>query len=314
MERTIEQIDLELTNLRLQVAEEKKLKNTIKELSRQILQRQSAVMTCKSDFLTEQADVDALENLSFTSFFAAIHGNKEERLEKERREALTAKAFYDAACFDLEDLKRRLECANVRIAELVGSKNKLSELLVEKTKLMFAMAGGSAESLLELEDAISACIAQQKELSEAIEAGEHAISALQTMIATLESAAGMGMWDMIGGGMFTTMLKHEKLDEVRGHADTVRRAMSYFQTELSDVSFLEIPDLQLSEFTVFADYFCDNIFVDMFVQNQINATQDNANKTLEGIEELVEELSAQLEESKMDQQDLEEEREELLAE
>ena len=53
----------------------------------------------------EQEDVEELERLSFASFLARIRGEQAERLDQERREAVAAKARYDAARRDLEDLE-----------------------------------------------------------------------------------------------------------------------------------------------------------------------------------------------------------------
>ena len=140
----------------------------------------------------------------------------------------------------------------------------------------------------------------------------HAISALHAMLKALDVTKGLGTWDIAGSGLFTTVSKLEKSDEVRDRADTAHRAMSRFQTELADVSFLEIPDLQLNEFTVFADSFFDGIFSNTLGNGQITVAQDSAIDALDVIEELVEELCAQLQESNMDKEHLEEERAELL--
>lgn len=55
----------------------------------------------------------------------------------------------------------------------------------------------------------------QKEKREAIDAGRKAISSLETARDNLNSAKNWGLVDMFGGGFFTTMIKHSKIDQAK---------------------------------------------------------------------------------------------------
>jgi len=55
----------------------------------------------------------------------------------------------------------------------------------------------------------------EKEKREAIEAGRRALNSLQTAKENLNSAKNWGLADMFGGGFFTTMLKHSKMDQAK---------------------------------------------------------------------------------------------------
>ena len=55
----------------------------------------------------------------------------------------------------------------------------------------------------------------EKEKREAIEAGRRALNSLQTAKENLNSAKNWGLVDMFGGGFFTTMLKHSKMDQAK---------------------------------------------------------------------------------------------------
>ena len=55
----------------------------------------------------------------------------------------------------------------------------------------------------------------EKEKREAIEAGQRALSSLRTAKENLNSAKNWGLVDMFGGGFFSTMLKHSKMDQAR---------------------------------------------------------------------------------------------------
>ena len=53
----------------------------------------------------------------------------------------------------------------------------------------------------------------EKEKREAIEAGYRALNSLNAAKENLNSAKNWGLVDMFGGGFFTTMLKHSKMDQ-----------------------------------------------------------------------------------------------------
>ena len=53
------------------------------------------------------------------------------------------------------------------------------------------------------------------EIREAIDAGNRAMDALDEALGHLKTAHGLGIWDMLGGGFFSTMLKHSKIDQAQ---------------------------------------------------------------------------------------------------
>ena len=62
----------------------------------------------------------------------------------------------------------------------------------------------------------------EKEKREAIEAGHRALNSLQAAKENLNSAKNWGLVDMFGGGFFTTMLKHSKMDQAKRNMDQDR--------------------------------------------------------------------------------------------
>ena len=97
------------------------------------------------------------------------------------------------------------------------------------------------------------------EIREAIDAGNRAMDALDEALGHLKTAHGLGIWDMLGGGFFSSFLKHSKMDDAQ-------RAMQYAQQELQNFS-RELADVQMAlDFQVnfdgmirFFDMFCDDV-------------------------------------------------------
>ena len=59
----------------------------------------------------------------------------------------------------------------------------------------------------------------EKEKREAIEAGHRALNSLSTAKENLNSAKNWGLVDMFGGGFFSTMLKHSKMEQAKQNMD-----------------------------------------------------------------------------------------------
>ena len=154
---------------------------------------------------------------------------------------------------------------------------------------------------------------QIRELDEAICAGKDVGYALDQMIGQLDSAAGWGTWDILGGGMLATMAKHGRMNDAQNAAFQARQAISRFRTELADVSQLRVPDLQVGEFTSFADYFFDGLFVDLYIQDKIGTARRSAEETAAQVEDLLSQLRRERDRTAERAAELERERERLLA-
>ena len=76
----------------------------------------------------------------------------------------------------------------------------------------------------------------EKEKREAIEAGRRALNSLQTAKENLNSAKNWGLVDMFGGGFFTTMLKHSKMDQAKQNMEQAKYDLRNFSRELNDVN------------------------------------------------------------------------------
>ena len=75
-----------------------------------------------------------------------------------------------------------------------------------------------------------------KEKREAIDAGYRAINSLKTARDNLNSAKNWGLLDMFGGGFFSTMLKHSKIDQARQNMEQAKYDLRNFSRELNDVN------------------------------------------------------------------------------
>lgn len=311
--RTLEDINAELEQVRQKLDRARKLSAVMEDLKAQHEERKRAAEDALKVLYREQEDVEELERLSFASFLARIRGEQAERLDQERREAVAAKARYDAARRDLEDLEARFQAAQKERAGLEGLSGRWKALMEEKEELLCQAGGERAKRLIQIGCDLDSLGAQIRELDEAICAGKDVGYALDQMIGQLDSAAGWGTWDILGGGMLATMAKHGRMNDAQNAAFQARQAISRFRTELADVSQLRVPDLQVGEFTSFADYFFDGLFVDLYIQDKIGTARRSAEETAAQVEDLLSQLRRERDRTAERAAELERERERLLA-
>lgn len=311
--RSQEELDRELEQARQALDRARKLDVMLGDLQVQEEQCRKAEAEAWELLNREQADVEELEGMSLASFWARLKGDREERLDQERREALAAKARYDAARRDREDLERRLASVREERDSLLAWQDRYQALLEEKEDLLRRTGGDKARELIRLEEDAGEIRRQLREVREAAEAGDHARYALEEMASALDSASGWGTWDIFGGGMLVTMAKHDAMDNAQQLGDQARQALSRFRTELADVAAVEVPDVQLGGFAAMADYLFDGLFADLYVQGQISDAQAGVNRSLDQVSGLLNNLARERQRLEEEARQLERRREDLLA-
>ena len=310
--RNIQEIDRELERARQKMERSRKLDVILQDLKEQSVRRRRAEEEARAVLEKEQGDVEELERMSLVSFLARIQGDLESRKAEERREAAMAKARYDAAKWDLEDLDRRLRDFAQEKESLKGLEKQYQALLDEKEAVLRSQGGAQSQRLGQLAQEQERTAGELREIQEAIQAGLAAQRALEEMSGDLRGAENWGVWDMVGGGIMATFAKHGCLDDAQDAAYEARRALSRFRTELADVSSEQVPDVELGDFAVFADYFFDGLFADLFVQSRIREAQEQVEAVTQRVERLIVRLRDERENLEEKQGQLDWERERLL--
>ena len=125
-----------------------------------------------------------------------------------------------------------------------------------------------------------------REIDEAIRAGARALDSLREAKNQLNSARNWGIYDMIGGGLISSMIKHSKIDQANEWMDQANRDLRCFAKELRDV---DGEDLQIDtgSLVTMLDIFCDNFFSDLLVQQKINDGRARIDALSERIEDVL---------------------------
>ena len=118
----------------------------------------------------------------------------------------------------------------------------------------------------------------QREIREAIQAGEAALRSLERAKEKMGSAKNWGIFDMMGGGLFNSLFKHSKIDRASADIEEAKRQLAVLKKELEDVSISEDFSVGIGDGLRFIDTFLDNVFADVVVQSRINSAIERLDK------------------------------------
>ena len=121
---------------------------------------------------------------------------------------------------------------------------------------------------------------RERELNEALMAGEDVLRALYTAQKELNSSANWGLFDMFAGGMLSTMIKHGHMGNAERALSDARVAMDRYRREIADVREMPQIHIEVDGFLSFADFFFDNFFVDWMVQDKIERARQQVNDAI----------------------------------
>ncbi len=280
-----------LNELYEKVAKKRKAEAELEELYIRAEELSVKVEGLKDRRDIEQHDVEKLEGRSLAAFFYNVIGKKEEKLEKEKREAYEAAVKYDAIAFEYESVKRGIEQRQVIVKELEGCEKQYGSAMVDAVQHISTSGNPHAKEVMKLQEELNYLKAQNKECDEAIAAGEYALNVALDVESSLDSASSWNTWDIFGGGgIITHMAKYDHLDDAQEKIEKLQVELAEFKTELTDVNISADIKIEIDGFTKFADYFFDNIFTDWEVGGKIADGIAQVTDTMQSIKNVIEEL------------------------
>lgn len=126
-----------------------------------------------------------------------------------------------------------------------------------------------------------------REINEARTAGREALYSLQQAEEKLSSARSWGIFDMLGGGLISTMVKHSKINDASDLMEEAQRKLLVFQRELRDVQMPTRFRVQIGDFLTFADFFFDGLIADWMVQSRIGEAREQVREASERVRQML---------------------------
>ena len=134
----------------------------------------------------------------------------------------------------------------------------------------------------------------RREMKEAMDAGERALSSLRNAQEKLNSAGNWGLFDMFGGGLFSTIMKRSKMDDAQQLMEVAKSDLKRFQRELKDVSIPLDLRMEVGSFLSFADFFFDGFVADYLVQSKISEAKEQVSDAIIRVEQILNELKRKM--------------------
>lgn len=278
-------------NLRLSVVKEKgrnykKWEQRLKVLEIERTEQEEEAQKWREKLSEEENDVVRLTGMTLSNLMYSMLGRKEEKLEREQLEVLEVKVKYDEATRTLEDIQNQMKYTQNNLERISDWKVEYEHIMCEKEQYIVR----HSRELMDVAEAKTDLTLKLKELKEAINAGISVIESLDCAREGLESASNWGTYDMLGGGMISTHIKHNRIDEAMDCVHEARRSMGQFEKELKDIQMSLSVDIDIGEFLKFSDYFFDGFIADWMVQGRIEDTLSQVEYKATAISQLLSQL------------------------
>ncbi|MEW9124451.1 MAG: hypothetical protein AB2421_17195 [Thermotaleaceae bacterium] len=307
----LRQMHEDLVEIKKKLLERERLKRLVdkgqKELSELKDKRESLSIALEK----EKRDVDKIEGLSLTNLFHCILGDKEACLEKERQEFLALKMKYDEVNHAIANLNAYIFELDSRIQEMSHLDLTYQRVMNRKLEILKTDPDFAA-ALIAISEEKSHLQSLTTELRETESIGIEILRSLQEVDEALQAARGWGTWDILGGGLITTMAKHSRINDARAQMNGVQSMLYQFRRELADLENFMDFHIEVGEFTTFADCFFDGLIADFIVQQKIGESLQTVQEMSQQIEKILHHLQKSLVETKKKEQILEKEKNKMI--
>ncbi|MDD7769749.1 hypothetical protein [Suipraeoptans intestinalis] len=134
-----------------------------------------------------------------------------------------------------------------------------------------------------------------KELQEAKTAAQEVVARIDNAIASLDSAADWGIFDLFGGGMFSSFMKRDKIKDANDDLKEISDSLRILNQELEDVN-MHLPETVSDTVCDNAlDIWFDNVFTDARVQKEIKTELERLKEFRASVVKLIERLTIEME-------------------
>lgn len=286
-----------IESLQEQIVRQHRLQSRKRALSKQLDELRERERELQTQCRAEQADVDRLNGRSLAVWFYAVTGQKAEKLEKEQREAYEAAVRLDAVQQELKSVMTDFCSIDLELRELAGCEQRYRDAVEQKKEAIRQAGGASAERIGQLEEQLLQCTKMQRELKEAVQAGNAALSTAERILNELDSAEGWGKWDLVGGGFMSDLIKYDHMDTAQGLIEDLQVRLRKFRTELTDVSIQAQLQVNVDDFLRFADFFFDDIFSSWAVLDRIEQSMLQVGSVRSQVNEVLRKLNTMQDET-----------------
>ncbi|MCE5229120.1 hypothetical protein LLG95_05940 [bacterium] len=262
----------QLAATRAQVRDFEKLEGRLAAARAEAADQRNRLSFLEARLAREERDVRRFESMSLVAVLHYFLGDIEQRTRREKQEAAAAALKCTECRASLVKVEQEIAELEKQRESFADPRSHWNELMQQKESAIRLAGDENARRIYDIEQSMADAKSDMKELAEAIFAGNEARSRVDSAYDHLETARGWGTFDMLGGGLMTTAIKHARIDQARQEVHRAQQALARFNRELTDVKARLDADgsLEIGGLATFADYFFDGLIADWIVQSRIN--------------------------------------------
>ncbi|MGA8995541.1 MAG: hypothetical protein WB441_14660 [Nocardioidaceae bacterium] len=233
----------------------------------------------------EDHDVERLESASWSRVVSSLRGRLSTDWERESAERDAARYLLADALARADLARAELESLQARLDALGDVEAAWQRALEEQERWAAGRDPATARSIQEISRARGDLLAEDIEAREAHAAGMLARDHLGRGLALLGETRSWSSWDTFGGGgLFTDMMKYDRLDDVARTLKAADAALQRFSRELADLHLSGVDGVRIDGFTQVLDVFFDNFFTDLAVRSRIRDAELRVGQVLHTVE------------------------------
>lgn len=264
-------LNAELLNISQKLENRKQVAHKLQEAKRVQATEQNKLEATKRRMYEEFQDVKDLETLTLKSIWYDLLNKKFTELEREQAEYYQAKMQFESQQNKFDSLSLEIKSYEAQLFDFETIKVQYEGLIQEKVKLLKENNHPKWVEIFTKQDELVKLDAYLNEIREALLASEKVLNVIPKVMTDLKDAKDYATWDMIGGGTMATYLKRQKMNKAKLGIVEINYALDKLKRELKDVKPDLIPaEINFNTSWEFADYFFDNIFVDMEIKSRIS--------------------------------------------
>ena len=269
-----------LLQLATQRAERNRLQQQLSNAQNDWQAQQNWQVLLYDQWQAEQADVDRLTSLSWTSLYYSLTNQKAEQLDKEEAELYQAQLRYDEVRQRVAHLQQQIDALTTQLAQCTDVDAAYETLLSTKRHYLLSQSGSdAAQRYLRHVTAIAESTDELQILNETYQAGQDALREVTHTRQLLDRAYALGNRDMTNGSIISSLAKYRQLDEVRAQSHRLTHYVAAFQSRYHSLNQPLTLNLSFADTTTrVVDIFFDNVFTDASVHARIRQAVTESRK------------------------------------
>ncbi len=278
---------------KLQEAETiRKIQSYTVQLQTRLADEEKALAVMEQTLAKEQRDVELLEKEGLTTMFHKFLGDREERLQKERQDYLTAALKYNEIYKSVDLIRYELNLLTKKEQNLGNVEKEISGLIKQREAEIMLLEPAKAAQLKALHEQVDKLHIFETEVNQALSTGDDAFDKVRKTEYYLNEAQfpDKQMW---GGRNQSRIVNHEAVDRARDTAYQSRQSLIRFGNEYRYV-YPERPfqvNMEIEDFGRFAEVFFNNLISDWIIRQKISKSLITVRATANQVGRFVEQLN-----------------------